>query len=516
MVSASTTQTTRGPTKVLFGTLLIALALLAFVRILLILRDFTSPTELTFPNSVMVYKAREVQQGRPLYADWRQPPHVLTLYGPLLYAVPGLVGRWINANEVTLFYLGRVHSLIGTTGALAVVAWLIGRTARRRPAEMATGVLIVFTAPILWPVCTVFRPDPVEMLWTLLGLALFLRRESTPWRYASVAAFLMAFLYKQSGAVGPVAVTLYLLLNRRTREAVSYGAFSLIAFLIVVAALNLATGGLHWLNNVTALHANVTWSNLITVTLESALLRCLIPFVPAIGIVIWRWSRRQFDLLSVFFVVALCAAAAATVRDGSADNYFLTALAVGTVIVAQGWARWRQKMNVAAAHNFTLKEPGTTREWPAIASLAIALVFSAPRVWSDVRSIGPLRAELAARSEREAQRLTFVREAAARLDALGGPVFCQFDPVNLYTRNTVMLDTLTFGGLADQGVFDDAAIIQAIRDKQFSAIVLLFPAAQRPVPRYQSTDWFRAEWADALVEAGYQESVFGPLFVFTP
>jgi hypothetical protein len=47
-------------------------------------------------------------------------------------------------------------------------------------------------------------------------------------------------------------------------------------------------------------------------------------------------------------------------------------------------------------------------------------------------------------------------------------------------------------------------------------VVLLFPAAQRPVPRYQSTDWFREEWVQALSEAGYRESGFGPLFVYTP
>ena len=537
-----------GLTKALFAALLIALAFLTLVRILLIVRDFTSPTELTFPNSVMAYKAREVQHGRPLYTDFRQPPHVLTLYGPLLYVVPGLIGRLIQADEVTLFYLGRVFSLLGTAGSLVIVGWMISRTARAGPlatnpaaqatvgrsaahegrryfeagtrsaATLATaGVMIVFTAPILWPVCTVFRPDPMEMFWTLLGLAIFLRCEASPWRYASVAAFLVAFLYKQSGAVGPIAVTAYLLVNRRSWDAVRYGAVSLTVFLVAVAGLNVITDGKHWLNNVVALRANVTWFNLITVTLQSAIWRCLIPFAPAILIVAWRWSRRQFDLLTVFFAIALFVAASATVRDGSADNYFLTSLAIATVIAAQEWARWQRTANSDAAQGSGNAGRGRTKgNWPVNAALIVALIFFAPRVWNDVQSIGPLRAEIAERPERDAQRLAFVREAAARLDALNGPVLCQFDPVNLYMRHAVMFDTLTFAGLADQGVFDDAAIVWSIREKQFSAVVLMFPAAQRPVPRYQSTDWFREEWVQAVAESGYHESVFGPLFIYTP
>lgn len=492
------------------------LGFLAVVRVLHIVRDFTSPTELTFPNSVMVHQAREYQHGRPMYTDFRQPPHVLTLYGPLLYVIPGLVGRLIQADEVTLFFIGRVISLLGTFGALAATAWLLRRAEKLSWTAVIAGLLIFFSAPIQWPVCMVFRADPMEMAWTLCGLALFVRGESTSWRWMSLPAFLVAFFYKQSGVVGPAAVVVYLLVNRRFAAGMRYAAAAAVAYATVIVGLNLATSGAYWLNCVTALRANVTWSNAVTIAGESAFLRCFIPFAPAVGNVMRRWSRHEFDLLSIFFVVSFAVGAMGTLRDGSADNYFLASLAAATVLAAREGALWFPGL---------LKHGGPVNGQSAakiggfpvsLAALTLISAFFLPAAWREATSLGNLMRELSERRQRDVQRLAFVKDAAARLDALGGPVLCQFDPVNLYTRNSIMMDTLTFAGLADQGIFDDRVIVQFIRDRRMAAVVLLFPLSARPVPRYQSTAWVRENWLHALRDAGYQEIQFGPLFIYTP
>ncbi len=480
---------------------LLLLGVLAVTCLMRIVRDFNCPLELTYPNSVMIYHARDVQHGRPIYSDWRKPPHVLALYGPLSYLVPGLLGRWLAADEWGLYRIGRGLALLYTTGTLVILALLLHR--QKVPSLLMLLCLLLFiTSEVAWPTCMLPRPDAAELMLVLLGLALFVTLEHTPWRYIALAAFVTAFLFKQSAFIGPLAIGLYLLLNRRVKHLVLWGVLTLIGYGGAFFVVNQLTSGLYHLNNFAALRANVTWANLHSVVGQWVLAPCAILPALALAAILRRFQARQFDLFSLYFILSFGIGAAATIRDGSAANYFLKPLAVATLIVGPELTRW-------------LRGPTERRETGVLA-LSAVIVLLLPKVGKALVEWPDLAQEVVMRDSYHRIQYETCRALADELNALNGPILCQYDPVNLWCRNPLLLDTLTFAGLADQGAFDDRHIVEMIRRRELAAIVLQFPADRRPVPRYQSTDSFRTKWADALLEAGYRGRQVGAFFIYQP
>ncbi len=234
-----------------------------------------------------------------------------------------------------------------------------------------------------------------------------------------------------------------------------------------------------------------------------------------------RWAGGQRDPYSIFFGLSFAFAAATTIRDGSADNYFLDSVAVGCVIGGQELAHWfglaggpRDVPAGVAPSSSTVTRASSSE--PALLALVIILVSLLPAAGHELIGAGDLLAQLRTRQARNAAQLAYLRSTAQRLDALGGPILCQYDPISLYTHHAYMMDLFEFSGLADQGVFDDRPLVDMIRRRQFAAIVLLFPASTDPAPRYQSTAWVRDEWLRAIRESGYRESEDGDLYIYQP
>jgi len=480
---------------------LLMLGVLAMTSALRIARDFNCPVELTYPNSIMIYHTRDVQHGRPIYTDWRKPPHVLALYGPLSYLVPGILGRWLEADEWGLYRIGRGLALLYTTGTLVILGLLLHHQSVPSPL-IALSLLLFATSAVAWPTCMLPRPDAAELFLVVLGLAVYVRLADTPWCYLSLAAFVTAFLFKQSAFIGPLAVGVHLLLNRRFERACRWGGLTLLGYGGAFLITNHLTGGLYYLNNFAALRANVTWANLHSVVGQWVLVPCATLALLALAAIIRRFQARQFDLPSLYFILSFAIGTAATVRDGSAANYFLKPLAVATLIVGPELTRW-------------LRGTGERLE-AGVLALSATLVLLLPQVGKALVEWPELAQEVSMRDTYHRIQYETCRALAEELDALNGPILCQYDPVNLFCRRPILLDTLTFAGLADQGAFDDRHIVEMIRRRELAAIVLQFPADRRPVPRYQSTDSFRTQWADALLEAGYRGRQAGAFFIYQP
>jgi hypothetical protein len=368
-----------------------------------------------------------------------------------------------------------------------------------------------------------FRPDAPEAFFVVLGLFAYLRLGRTRWLPVAIVPFIVAFLFKQSAVIGPVAVVAHLASERRLRDALRFGVVAVVSYLAVFGAINLLTAGLYFHNAYDGLRLNVTWSNLATVVGDSLLRNNLVLIALAVAGVVRRWACGQRDPYSIFFALSFAFAAVTTIRDGSADNYFLDSVAVGCVIGGQELAHWIGRTTAITLSGAAVKPgssgdsaasgPGFLGE-PALLALVVILVSVLPAAGHELTGAGDLMTQLKTRHSRNAALLANLRSTAQRLDALGGPILCQYDPINLYTHNAYMMDLFEFSGLADQGVFDDRPLIDMIRRRQFSAIVLLFPASTDPTPRYQSTAWVRGEWLRAIRESGYRESEDGELYIY--
>ena len=503
------------------GLLLVALAILASLAVARgahIVVNFSMPSEISYPNSVGVRVVREFQAGGSIYHDFRQSPHIVALYGPLFYAVPGMVAKLVHADEVTIHRIGRSMALTASAGMLILIALML-RGGGVGWSIVALMTLLYATTSVVWPVGMAFRPDAPESFFVVLGFFVYLRLGRTRWLPVAIVPFVVAFLFKQSAVIGPVAVAAHLVSEGRGKDGLRFAAAAAAGYGVACGAVNLLTGGLYLQNAYDGLRLRVTWSNLPSVVGDGFLRNNLVAIALAVIGTVRRWAGGQRDPYSIFFGLSFAFAAVTTIRDGSADNYFLASVAVACVIGGQELARWLGSVGEQRDAGVAVSSSTVARAFsgePALLALVMMLVSLLPVAAHELIGAGELLEQLRTRDARNAEQLAYLRSTAQRLDALGGPILCQYDPISLYTRHAYMMDLFEFSGLADQGVFDDRPLIDMIRRRQFAAIVLLFPASTDPTPRYQSTAWVRDEWLRAIRESGYRESEDGDLYIYQP
>ncbi len=537
---------------------------LGLLRGCVIVRDFAEPTELMHTTSVPVYVAREVQHHRPIYRRFDAPPHdlslyeqpyVLSLYGPLLYALPGWLARWVQPSATGLFMLGRGVSLVAFALTLALAAGLLRRWGKADRATIALLVLMVVASPIAWPICMEARADACELLLSLLGLATFVRFEASRRRLISLAFFVGAFLFKQSALLGPLSVVAYLLMRRRMAAAAGYAAISAVALGACVGLANAATDRAYALNCFAGMKAHVTLSNLWTVWNADTLLSAMGLLAPA-AMRMWRRGRR-LDVVTTYAVAGCAWACVGVLRDGSGVNYFLPPLVAASIAGGRELALRRRGLRQGANRDEDARVDEQADEGFATASLPGCGLFrrgdsgcghgEVPTVASSdcgslpygrgserraVALVGLMViASLLALLVRQAPRtLSLVERAVTRrvgheqrefmlatlgrrLNGLDGPVFSEDGTLNLYLDRPVMLDSLTFSGLADVGVFDDAPLVELIRAERVAAFVLRFPL-EGETPRYQSTARVRRAWIEAMRERKYVPLRRGWMYVY--
>jgi hypothetical protein len=503
------TQVSARGVQVLLALLLLALAFLSVTVTLKAVYLFSNPSELYYPNSIQVYNAREFAAGRPIYSDFNTPPHVIAIYGPLTYAIPGLLAGDDGDDPQTLFRIGRGLALVAALGTLLLICLWLHFRERTGLGIVLLVAMLIWTAHLMWPVSICYRPDTLEMFFEILGMMLFLRWRHSLSRYLSIGAFLIAFSFKHSAMVGPTAVVVTLLLDGERRQAMIYAAASLVSCAVLVLFFNTATDGMYLLNCFSGLGGNVTPSNLVSELGLKVLSKGGVLFALFVVAALRSWFDREVDPFTIFFLAAVAFACATTFRDGSNAYYFIKALAAGCIISGKALAPWLSPPEDPPAGTGSRE-----RTWLGVVVLVFLLGSTLPRVSEDALTLGRLLEDVDRRGERNELRLRFLQRVARKLDGLDGPILFRFGSMGLYSKNLMMMDTLLFSGLADQGVFDDSSVVAALRSRRIAAVVSDQRLQPKRVPRYQSTDLVRKSWVEAMVKAGYVELRAGSLYIY--
>jgi len=461
------------------------LGVLVFDWLLVRAAWFDRPGENTMPAAANVFVARRVQEGGPLYDDWRVRPHVVAYYGPLLYLPVGLIGRWTGADVHGLFMIGRWISLLATLGTAGLIVAVL-RVGRAVPPVIALGSAMVFLAAydVFWRHDISFRPDAPTWFLTMLGLYLVVRRDRGGALYGSVLVFLLAFLYKQSCVAGPVAVGLWLILTGRRREAIGYGALAVGSFVGVTILLNAATDGRYLLNTVYALKGNTDFGNVVSL-IPGFAGAVVVPLVVSAYALVVESSPRRWDVVAVLFVVSLVVSAAGTWRSGSGHYYYALALPPACVVCGRQLARWWPPRRVERPVETVL-----------MVALSLAAVRYVPEAGLRLTEIPVRWKEFSQRHQSHRLLADFFTRLTGYLNSLPGPVLSQYDEMGLYCPRSIMIDTFTFSSMADAGVFDDGSLIEEIRQGKIEAIVI--SPQTRTV--YQSTYTFSRRWREAMGE----------------
>ncbi len=473
--------------------------------------DFPAPGELTYPDSMIVYHARDVQRGGAIYKDFNQPPHVLALYGPLTYLLPGLIGRAVEADVDGLFRIGRSISLLATAGGLLVMVLLLRRE-RVSWLPIVIVLLAYLSSPILWPASVTPRADAVITMLELTGLLVFASARGPVARWLPLPLFLTAFLFKQSAFVPVVVAAVSVLVTGHRRFAIGWSVAAAAAYGGTFFLVNALTGGMYALNTLGGMSAHVTPANLWTVMVESALIPGIAPMVIAFAAVARRVRlRTPPSPIELYAVLSFLVACAAVLRDGSAENYFIAPLAASCVVLGGQLQRWLAAAPTADAADVQAERPAET-SW----AVALMLLFCLGHAGRAAVNYGTVADLVKTRTEAVAFERELITRAAEFFNRRPGPALSQDDSVSLHLDRPLCTDLMTMAALADNGVFDDHGVIERLRRGEVAGVLLKTPLRPGLVPRYQSTDWVRREWLEAMLDAGYVEGEFGPWFFYIP
>ncbi len=440
-----------------------------------------NPDELFHGPAVMVHHAATAMRGESIYGDWRQPPHIVTVYGPLSYLLPGWAGRVVQADPAGLYQIGRIISLLAALG-IGLTTYGLARTmAVRRPLALAAA-LATISSPVFWLISGAFRAEPAAIFCSLLAVWWFRRFERTGWCWLSGLIICVAFLFKQSAILPLPAIAVYLWLSGRRQTAVFFFLGIGLTLAAIVATLTAVTDGYYWLNAFTALQGNRSLGNLAlwpVAVLSVGLAQYVLSFT-------WMaraMTARRLGLLECYFIVALLVPFAMTWRDGAAEYYFGESVAVAGVLMAAQWQRWRRRPPRSIAAQRLVRGAVLLPVAMAVAMIA-GLEPSALRRFRE--TVGP---------QRRSDESDFARFEAtvAQLEALPSPIFCEPDGLMVLSNHQpFILDTWLFSGMIDQGVFDDSGVRAALADGQFRAVVLSLEASS--VRQYGSTYYVPPAW----------------------
>jgi hypothetical protein len=467
----------------LLAVLCASLAVLVLAKGLMVATLFNKPGEQTSPAAASAYVARRVQQGGPVYADWRARPHVIAWYGPALYWPVGQVGRWLGSDVQGLYLIGRSVSLAATLGTIALIIWMAWGVPQSPPLiPVLMGAVFMAADEVLARFDISFRADAPACFLTMAGLALVVRAAPTRSLVPSIPVFLLAFLYKQSFVAGPIAVVAWLWLHHRRREAIRYGLCSLAALAVTVILLQVATHGLYFLNTVDGLKGNTTWWA-IPFMFQEIVRPCILPLVVALCVFASECITRSWSPAGVLFALSLLLSAASTWRDGSSVNYYTLPLALACILCGRQLAAWWPERSTSMSASV-----------PLTLVLALGLLRYAPDAAVRLTESGDRWRAFSTRHDQHAEMAGFLRRLATYLDALPGPVLSQFNDMTLTCRNSIMIDPFTFTSMADVGAFDDRPLIEQITRGQIEAIVF----DPKAPATYQSTDFFSRRWKQAM------------------
>lgn len=504
-------------------------------------REFRAESDVTFPEGATIYVARRAQQGKPIYQDFRQTPHVPALYGPLTYYSIGGLGRLFHADPLGLYTIGRSISLVASIMTVVALCWgLCGDGGVSRLAILAaTLACISMLSDAGFTVAA--RPDAPALCCATFGFVLWLRRHDR----AAGLAYVAAAFFKQSYLAGPLTLSFWLLVTRDwvrlSRFTGTYVGLSSIGW----GGAWLAGGNAIWLNLLSANVFPLQWSEgfaalgrLSASSLVAAwaagcwLLFLGSPSTLATGPIESVARRRRAipgDVVSVFAIVTLLWGLLTAMKVGSSTNYFLETLVCAAWLLGRVFSHLLETSTRAT--NSESSKPGITsgnalvddlsafrtanrggsthRVGRAVVSVAVlaTIVFQSPRIVQRAAqaAVQLVRGQEPAESKTVADA-TVRRLVLASWRRIGGPVLCSDARlIVLSDQEPVAIDWFLWAGLVQQGAVPIDHVLSRIRRREFALVVLDF-ATDRPPPKFSGVPW----WPPQVTEHVQQYYLPGP------
>ena len=401
----------------------------------------------TEPESSQVQIVLWASQSGHVYTDPSQPPYTPALYGPLFYETMltlARLGRFSRFDD--LLFAGRLLVFLCFLG-IPVLTYLWCRRSGLSIALAALSSALLLSHPefVRWGAS--FRPDVLGILLSLLAFYLVSRQEVPSLRSVIGAGVCvsLAWLFKQTFIAAPAAILIWLGLEHRFRQIVTFLITAAVPVVLLLGALSLhgePVGEQFFLLR----HLPFSLPSALGVVVDA-----LFDY-PAGGLEIalallwlpraWHEPPSRKRLLALYFVLASITALGALLQIGSYRNHLLEGWVLCAILVPFGLQRMMET-------------------WQDVPQLFRAVVLLMILV---ILSLG--LGNWGGNEEPQQEG-----ELAAALQ--NATVFSDIPYIAAHGQNPELLDLFACRVLEVAGYWSPAPVVRQLREKRFDYIVLM-------------------------------------------
>lgn len=334
--------------------------------------------DVLYPESAGVQIALWCAHTGRIFPHFHSSPFTPAVYGPAFYLGLGLIERWFHLGFFHLLVLGRLISF-GSFLAVGLLLFVLVRRLGFNYLSALTAAVAMWSGFDFTMWISSARPDLPALFCTALGL-LLAAWDGSPRRgliLASGLACSSAWLLKQSFVAVPLAILLWLLMQKRRREAaVFFAACALPALLVLAWPL---VHGEPVLRSLTLLRHSVMqprigwqmlYANLVNIPANSWLF--------AWGLIGWlavlRGSEKQNParLLAIYFPIAWILPVVPLMQAGAAINYLFEGWLAAALLLPDAFEALRSSW---------LRISAFSRSLALVLLLAFVCGFQLPQYW---------------------------------------------------------------------------------------------------------------------------------------
>jgi hypothetical protein len=286
------------------------------------------PGELDFAGmeGMRLVEMLDLRRGEPIYAPVTPEKFDASIYGPLYY----ILGAHLVDPQAPAYMPLRLLSLLATLGCAAGCAllafWLSGRCL-----AAALAPLLFFSCGIVTRYGVLARCDMVALLLCFGGFLIAYRFRCSYVLLLAVPVMLLGFFYKQQFVAAPLAVLLFLMVEKRHRLAVAFGVLLMTGGLggLLIFQFKVFPGQ--------AFFRHFVVYNLLPFSLSQFALgfavvgvMCLGPLLASLEFLYLHRDKLATCYLSCALAVSLLEFA----KEGSGENFFLECVIITSALFA--------------------------------------------------------------------------------------------------------------------------------------------------------------------------------------
>jgi hypothetical protein len=322
------------------------------------------PYATTRIESFVLNGATRFAQGQPIYLGLNSDHYIVHVYNPLTYLPAGILGRLFHLNMEQILLTGRLLSYFSTLLLAGVLATWVRFASGHWRYGLFVGLGIFFFQPFTATDFFRFRPEPLALLFTFLGVLVYLSEIRGKILISALLLF-TAFLFKQPFIAAPAAILTHLLVEKDVKSSVLFCTTMGSLLLLYFGIGYVVTEGRLFQNTFTAMASNSIspLTNLkiyLPLYFERSYALLLAPPIAALAL-LRRWPKYRFLVIYLFVCAGWTFITAG--KTGAGDNYFSELAILSLVCIALTLAEYKTRLPLLATGLLILLTSQVVTDW---------------------------------------------------------------------------------------------------------------------------------------------------------